>query len=380
MSFPLKTTTNPGCIAQGKQGPRVRQEYNNTAILPLVVRQGTGYGGFQSRWTTRMSRTRETILESLADGEWHSGARIAETLAVTRASVGQQVARLRAQGWQIEGQAGSGYRLQGPGRPLRRQVIEACPGMAPDLFASAEFFAAIESTSDYLARSALSPDGRGCLCVAEHQTAGRGRRGREWVAPPGASIAFSLARMMPLPPADLTPMALVTAVATTDALTSLGARGLALKWPNDIEADSAKLGGILIDISGETDGPTRIVIGIGLNHDLGAVGGVDLGRTVTDCARVWHGEVPPRDEIICRVATAVARACTEFVANGFPPFRAHWDARDSLAGHAVRLQITPQRWVDGVAAGVDASGALLLDTHQGRQRFFAGDASVRARS
>ncbi len=327
-----------------------------------------------------MSRMREAILETLADGQCHSGAQIAAALGVTRASVGQQVARLRTDGWWIEGRAGSGYRLTGPSRPLRRPVIEACPDNAPELFDAAELCAVIESTSDHLAKTVLAADGKARLCTAEHQTAGRGRRGREWVAPTGGGIAFSLARMMSLPPAALTPIALVTAVAATDALTSLGASGLGLKWPNDIEANRAKLGGILIDLSGEADGPTRIVIGIGLNYDLGAFGGADLGRPVTDCVSVWTGEVPPRDVLICHLATVVARACNDFLAHGFPPFRERWAVRDSLAGHAIRLQITPERCVDGVAAGVDANGALLLDTDQGRQCFFAGDASVRARS
>lgn len=326
-----------------------------------------------------MSRIREAILDHLADGECHSGACLADMLGMTRAGVGQQIARLRAAGWQIEGRTGQGYRLAGPGQPLRRRVIEACPSVSPEHIASAELFASIDSTSDYLASVDLPADGKARLCVAEHQTSGRGRRGRCWLAPPGGGIAFSIARSLPLSPADLTPIGLVTALAIVEAMEALGAHGLAVKWPNDIEVEGAKLGGILVDISGETDGPTRIVIGVGLNHDLGAFPEQDFGRPVTDCVRTIHGKAPQRDVMVQSLATSVARACAGFPLSGFEPYHARWAEYDSLAGCRVRLQVTPERCIDGLAAGVDADGALLLDTDRGRQRFFAGDASVRER-
>lgn len=324
-----------------------------------------------------MSRVRDTILQYLADGQQHSGAGLAATLGVTRAAVARQVTRLRAEGWDIHGQAGAGYRLRGPGRPLRRRAIEEAAMSAGERIAAIDLLSRVASTSDWLAGVPLPADGAARVCVAEHQTAGRGRRGRVWLASPGGSICLSIGRMVPLAPADLVPMGLVTGIAVADTLAAHGVGKVGLKWPNDVEVEGSKLGGILVDVAGESAGPTRVVLGIGLNHDLGAPGPVGLDRPVTDLVRASSGSPPARDTLAGRVTAAVVRACDEFAARGFGAFRERWIAYDCLAGRAVRLESVPDESVDGHALGIDTDGALLVEVNGERRRFLAADVSAR---
>lgn len=326
-----------------------------------------------------MSHVRETILECLADHQRHSGSALASGLGITRAAVGRHVARLRACGWAIDGRAGSGYRLRGPGSPLRRSCFEEELHAVAERVANIELLATVGSTSDYLARCDPPADGSAHICIAECQTAGRGRRGRSWLAPAGGAVTLSVARSLPLAPADAVSLGLAVGVAVTDTLASLQATDIGLKWPNDMVVNGAKLGGILIDVAGESAGPTRAVVGIGLNYALPAAAVTGLGREVTDLHRACRQPPPGRDIVAGRVAAAIVQGCDRFVADGFAAFRERWAACDVLTGHPVAVETVPGQVIHGGAAGVDGDGALLVDTAAGRRRFMAGDVSVRPR-
>lgn len=325
-----------------------------------------------------MNRTSDVILECLADGEWHSGAALASTLGLTRGTVGHHVARLRQRGWQVQGQPGTGYRICGPTEPLRRDRLETALAHVRERVSTVELLASVDSTSDYLARRDLPGDGRARVCMAERQTAGRGRRGRDWIAVPGGSIVLSLALSLPAAPAEIVTLGVSTAIAVAETLAATGADSVGIKWPNDIEIDGAKLGGILIDISGSPAGPTRAVIGIGLNYHLPSLAGRGLDREVTDLVHACRQPVPPRELIAGHIVAAVLDACDHLVGEGFEAYRQRWIDLDVLAGQAVR--VTPESGppVEGRAAGIDADGALLVGTSDGEKRFFAGDVRVRA--
>jgi BirA family biotin operon repressor/biotin-[acetyl-CoA-carboxylase] ligase len=112
------------------------------------------------------------------------------------------------------------------------------------------------------------PAGKADVCIAEHQSAGRGRRGREWLAPFGGGICLSLSWTFPEPPPQLGALSLAVGVALLRALGSHGASGVRLKWPNDVLVNERKLGGILCELRAEAGGPAYVVIGVGLNARL----------------------------------------------------------------------------------------------------------------
>ncbi|MFW5969913.1 MAG: HTH domain-containing protein, partial [Halofilum sp. (in: g-proteobacteria)] len=150
-----------------------------------------------------MSTGTAPLLARLADGAVHSGQALAAEFGVTRAAIGKRIQRLRAQGWPVEGRPGAGYRLAAGWHPLDRAMIESAPGYAAAGPESLEVLEVVDSTSLYLDRGPVPAPGRTRLCIAEHQQAGRGRRGRVWYSVPGASITFSAVRSFDLSPPEL---------------------------------------------------------------------------------------------------------------------------------------------------------------------------------
>lgn len=225
------------------------------------------------------------------------------------------------------------------------------------------------STNTLLLERARSGQFAPALLVAEHQTAGRGRMGRTWVARPGDTLTFSLA--LPLQRRDLSGLSLVVGV----ALARMLGGGVRLKWPNDLwiqdEHSTApggwsKLGGILIEAV-QMGEQRQVVIGVGVNvrrPDLPATQGVE----VLDAR--W---TPPW--LLLQAVRALAPALARFEAQGFAPFRPEFEALDLLRQQA--LTTTLAEVPQGIGAGVDDSGALLLDTPDGLKTVHSGEVSVR---
>ena len=216
-----------------------------------------------------------------------------------------------------------------------------------------------------------------CLLVAEHQTGGRGRMGRGWSSAPGASLTFSLS--LPIAREDWSGLSLAVGVALADALDPQTAAGaaprLGLKWPNDLwlmdaPARGRKLGGVLIETV--SAGRVRLaVIGIGLN--VRPLDEVDAGSGFACMQEIDARADAPA--VLHRVALPLAHALRRFEAEGFAAFVADYARRDLLAGHTVRT--TQQGVSEGIARGVDASGALQLQTGAGLVAIHSGEVSVR---
>ncbi|HYT46813.1 MAG TPA: biotin--[acetyl-CoA-carboxylase] ligase [Burkholderiales bacterium] len=200
------------------------------------------------------------------------------------------------------------------------------------------------------------------LLAAEEQTAGRGRRGRRWHSAPGAGVTFSLARSLNRPAREAAGLPLVAGVAVARALRGLGATRAALKWPNDLVAAGAKLGGILVETRSQGHA-TRAVIGIGLNcrHDAG----LELRlRRKLGALDQFIGRID-RNQIIARVARSLLDALDEFEAKGLDSARRDWEAMDAHAGQRLRVRLADGRVLTGVASGLDADGGLRLATRAG---------------
>jgi len=327
-----------------------------------------------------MSTVRAAVVRKLADGAPHSGAALAAELGVSRAAVGRQVAVLRRQGWRIEGQAGTGYWLAQAGAPPieRGELVAELAGVR-DRVHTVEIVDEIGSTNDYLRGRSFASDGAVDVCLAECQTAGRGRRGRVWRSRPGQGITLSIGRRFPQGPAALTALGLATGLGVAKSLYRHGVPGVGLKWPNDVLVGYAKLGGILAEVEGETDGPSRVIIGIGLNYGSVTTLGEDFDQAVTAITEQLPTP-PPRDRLAGALIGAVVGSLDEFAATGFSPARQRWADFDCLSGRSVRVTLGNGAVVCGEARGVDVDGALRVATSAGVQRFFSGDVSVRTRA
>jgi len=321
---------------------------------------------------------RGELLALLADGALHSGEQLASALGVSRAAVWKQRKSLADWGIDCTAERGRGYRLAAPLDLLNADAIRgALPQFAAGRLRHLDVHEALASTSDTLLAVNELPAGKFDACLAEFQSAGRGRRGRRWLAPFASGLCLSVNWTFRDAPAALGALSLAAGVAVLRALRKFGVADAKLKWPNDILHEGRKLGGILIDLRGEAAGPAYVVVGVGLNLRLPPSALTALraaGVEAVDLATL--GAAPKRGAVAAALVAELALALEEFGARGFAAFAAEWREADALAGKAVRVSRGDQA-EEGVARGVDEDGALLLDAGLGPRRVLSGEVSVR---
>ena len=322
------------------------------------------------------------IFAELADGQFHSGEDLAAGLGVSRSAVWKAVKSLRDLGATLHAVRNRGYRLVRSSEPLGAdKILEAVDGDIRDRLRNVEVAWSVGSTNTILLSRPNPPNGCSEVMLAEYQTAGRGRRGRAWLAPPGGSICLSLSWTFRDVPADLGSLGLVIGVCELRALRELGLTEARLKWPNDVLVADRKLGGVLIELRAESGGPACVVIGIGLNVALGAPLLERIAQTgVVPTDLVTAGlEQPSRNLVVGRIVTRCIRGLLEFERVGLRPFIDEWRDADALRGRMVDVRGAGGDIARGLARGVDLHGALLVETvDEGLKRFISGDVSVRA--
>lgn len=318
-----------------------------------------------------MSDLAFAVLRTLADGKFHSGEAMAQQLGCSRTLVWQAVHQLENEfGLTVFSVRGQGYRLPQPFALLDVASIRA----ALDDYAANVFTLAlaeqIDSSNTQLMTRAAQGAPHGLVLAAERQTAGRGRLGRRWQMRLGAGLTFSLLWRFERGLSGLAGLSLVVGIAMVRALREFGAP-VSLKWPNDVLLDGRKLAGILIELSGDALGPAAVVIGIGLN--VANPGEVDQPVANLADAGIKVG----RNELMAALLNQLAQVLSQFDREGFIAFRDEWLGLATYLQQPVRLTFSHGQPVDGMAIGVDESGALQVDTADGPRVFHVGEVSLR---
>lgn len=314
------------------------------------------------------------LVDALADGQWHSGETLAQSAGITRAALAKRVQKLGDWGLEVEARTHLGYRLGAPverldPRRIRAQLSEPALTRLRKL----DVAAVADSTNQRLLEAPAADDPQALF--AEFQSAGRGRRGRAWVSPFGANIYLSLAWSFPAWPSDLTALPLAVGVACARALRAAGCARAGLKWPNDVLVDGRKLAGILIEHRGEAGGNCRAIIGVGVNLRMSEAQAAGVTQPWTSVEAVL-GTPPARNDLAAALLSRLVEAAAAFADGGFAPFVAAWRELDLTRDRPVTIQNGDERF-DGLARGVDASGALQVETAGTLRRVLAGDVSLR---
>lgn len=321
------------------------------------------------------------LLRALAPGRPVSGVALGRELGVSRTAVWKAVRRLGALGLDIEALPGRGYRLLRPLSLLDAGAVRATlPAGVAARLGVLEVLAQTGSTNARVL-AAGRPVGELVACLAEYQSAGRGRRGRHWLSPPGAGICLSVGGRVRAAPSDYASLPTSVGVACAEALEARGAPAIGLKWPNDLLLGEGKLGGILIELRGESQGPATIAVGIGLNVRLGpavrasilAGGGLPPAE-LADLPQCAHVD---RNGLAAALVAAIVGCLDAAPAGLSDDVLRGWRRRDCLRGHPVRIDDAGAGRL-GIARGLDRSGALLLEGADGiRHRVTAGEVSLR---
>ncbi|MDF3831272.1 MULTISPECIES: bifunctional biotin--[acetyl-CoA-carboxylase] ligase/biotin operon repressor BirA [unclassified Pseudocitrobacter] len=310
-----------------------------------------------------------TLIAILSDGEFHSGEQLGEKLGMSRAAINKHIQTLRDWGVDVFTVPGKGYSLPEPIQLLEeeriRQQIE---------YGNVAVLPVIDSTNQYLL-DRIHDLHSGDACVAEYQTAGRGRRGRKWFSPFGANLYLSMYWRLEQGPAAAIGLSLVIGIVMAEVLQSLGADQVRVKWPNDLYLNDRKLAGILVELTGKTGDAAQIVIGAGINlvmrnveNDVINQGWINLQEA---------GISIDRNTLAVRLIKELRDSLRLFEQEGLTPYLTRWKRLDNFIDRPVKL-IIGDKEIFGVSRGIDSQGALLLEQDGVIKPWVGGEISLRS--
>jgi BirA family transcriptional regulator, biotin operon repressor / biotin---[acetyl-CoA-carboxylase] ligase len=318
-----------------------------------------------------ISDKQKAILNLLSDGHFHSGTELANVLHISRSAIWKQLNGLADLGLPHSAVSGKGYRLERPLELLdENKILAAVDEQARALISTLEVFDQIPSTNTYLLQRASEHAPSGAVCFTEQQTAGKGRRGRRWVSPFGSNIYLSILWRFQASPMAISGLSLAIGIAVIRALKSHYDAIFQLKWPNDIYCQGKKLGGILVEVSGESEGPCAAVIGLGLNIYVPETAAAEITQQWTDLTQITGQQQHNRNALAATLLKQLLHIIAEFEERGITAYLDEWQAYDCLKDKTATLFIG-QHSYEGIVQGIDEQGLLLLTKPDGSTQAYA---------
>lgn len=312
-----------------------------------------------------------TLLKLLGDGAFHSGEDLGLALGVSRSAVWKKLQQAQAElGIEIYKVRGRGYRLASPLSLLDSEVLI---DEHERLGWTCSIHETIDSTNAEAMRMASSGAALPALVLAEQQTAGRGRRGRQWVSPFAENLYYSLALRMDGGTRRLDGLSLVVGLAVVDTLRDLGIHRAGLKWPNDILVGRKKLAGVLLEVTGDLANVCHVVIGIGININMRD--SVDVDQSWTSVA-LELGDIQDRNKVACALSRNLSGYLAGHQERGFAAYRKAWEDKHLWQGLAVALSAGANT-TQGVVKGIGDDGALRLEVDGREEHFSGGEVTLR---
>ena len=318
------------------------------------------------------------LLKKLASDDFFSTQQLADELGLSRTSAWNYLKALERMGFELHAVSGKGTRLT--------QMIELLEGKAivdqlsseyQHLLTKLDLLDVCPSTNHHLLQqNSLKPLVNGTVCMAEMQTMGRGRLGKTWVSPYGQNIYASFIWNFKSGIAALSGLSLACGVAVCRALEELAVSGHGLKWPNDILWQGRKLGGILVEIQGESQGGYSVVVGIGINYQMSSQASVDIDQPWVDVCTASGGPIG-RNKLASKLIERVLAILASYEDSGLEPYVGRWNGFDCYKNCNVQI-ISGKQVTTGVAKGISPAGELILQKPDGgRQLIMSGEVSLR---
>ncbi len=318
----------------------------------------------------------KTLLQTLADGEFHSGEELGEQLGVSRAAIWKHLQKIERLGLGVESVRGKGYRLRQKIDFLSRPTVEKQLSLKAQV-SELHLYDVLDSTNAHILRLLQEEKlGKGYCVCAEMQESGRGRRGREWHSPFGQNLYVSFLWRFEQGMTALDGLSLVVGLSLVRALKSVSDKTYQLKWPNDLLYRGQKLAGILLEVVGDPTGICHVVMGVGIN--------VNSSKDSTDKTidQPWtslydiEGQLVDRNLLLAELLNALSETLPMFEKQGFSAFVEEWKLHDAFFGEEVFVQLGDKA-IYGVADGVSHTGELRLLNYEGVKLFNGGEVSLR---
>lgn len=306
------------------------------------------------------------LLKLLSDGKFHSGVELGEALGVSRSAIWKRLKTLEDDlGVEVFKVPGRGYRLEEPLSLLDAERIAQEGGWPVAVLAS------IDSTNAEAQRR-LPQQQPPFALLAEHQLAGRGRRGRAWVSPYGKNLYLTAVVSSPGGIQKLQALSLTMGLAVIRTLQQLGVEDACLKWPNDVLVRGRKLAGILIELSGDPQDVCQAIIGIGINVNMRLADNID--QPWISMAEALGG-LQDRNQVASLLLREIDSLWQIHRRSGFAALRSEWERYHGWQGRAVTLS-SGVRCIQGTVAGVAEDGAILMHVDGQTQAFSGGELSL----
>ena len=310
-----------------------------------------------------------TLLKLLKDGRFHSGQALGAALGVSRSAVWKQLQHLESDlNLSIHKVRGRGYQLAAPLELLEQGQLDTSPWPV-----------SINHSLDSTNAEALRAVDRGAtapfVVLAERQTAGRGRRGRQWVSPFAENIYYSLVLRMDGGMRQLEGLSLVVGLAVLSALREVGVSDVGLKWPNDVLVNNKKIAGILLELVGDPADVCHVVLGIGINVNMRVASEVDQAWT---SVYLESGVAINRNVLVSKLNDSLRIYLKRHAESGFSAIQSEWEQNHLWQGREVSL-IAGVHQVNGTVMGIDQQGALRMNVNGEEKVFSGGEPSLRLR-
>lgn len=303
---------------------------------------------------------REAVLRAIREGQgqWVSGEALSQNLNVSRTTIWKQIKTLQSEGYTIETSPKKGYRILIFPDILSPEEVRG--GLQTAVFGQEHYFyfQEIDSTNNYARQLAAKGYPEGTLVIAERQTAGRGRRGRQWHSEPAQGIFMSLILRPSLPVKELSRITMFIAVAIVETLNEVGIKS-GIKWPNDVLINGRKIAGILTEAVTDMDGIEYIVTGIGLNVNIPIKDFPEEFRSIGTSVREETGRVVPRVELLQLLLLQLENRYQQLISGGFSEILEKVRSLSLVIGHDIKIDS-----VNGISNGraidIDNNGFLMV--------------------
>jgi BirA family biotin operon repressor/biotin-[acetyl-CoA-carboxylase] ligase len=314
------------------------------------------------------------LLNLLKDGRFHSGEALGAALGVSRSAVWKQLQHIESDlNLTIHKVRGRGYQLSTPLNLLDSAAIaEFALGEQWPVF----IHESIDSTNAEGLRLAADGQAAPFLVLAERQSAGRGRRGRQWISPFAENLYYSLVLRVEGGMRQLEGLSLVVGLAVMRSLQAFGLKDVGLKWPNDVLVNGRKITGILLELVGDPADVCHVVLGIGINVNMLSSEQIDQQWT---SMRGEVGRVIDRNHLVALLSQQLQHELARHRRYGFAAFQEEWEQAHLWQGQKVSLVAGTTR-IDGIARGVDGQGGLRLEIDGVEKSFSGGELSLRLRN
>lgn len=312
-----------------------------------------------------------SLVDVLADGQYHDGTTIGAQLEVTRSAIWKAIKKLQNYGISIKSIKNKGYVLTEPLVLLDKNKIKKGVREGNILIDVVE---SLESTNDYLKDYKDAKQER--ICLAEHQTKGKGRLKRSWHSPFGQNIYLSFFYSFQKDVSELAGLSLLISLAVVKTLKQYYAQGeFLVKWPNDVVYKGKKLAGSLIELQAEANGLSYAIIGIGVNVNMMHAKNNQINQEWTSLREISKTYID-RNSLCVSLINNLVEYIRLFEVDGFSQFMKEWQKADYLQDKQITVKCMSNA-IQGIAKGISPQGNLLLQLKDGViKAFSSGDTSI----